>query len=445
MKHVILSIIALVMLNANELKPNDNNERQNKPQEENETELQPILSPLKLLLEDDRQEEKAESNTHAHSHNHSHDEVKQYDFYGHIGVFNKTNLGKTRDNYNNFSASIGLGYNIQDILFFELGVYAATPLYEYPKYNATDNYINKKFLTNTAYIKYVTDNFFNIQAGRYHEDRDWLRHYIQGVGVDIQYGNFKIWANWVDEQAHANREHITDFDVYKNAYDDEFLWAGGLVLDAPFLTISPYYYAMNNFFWSVGGKLESALKNNNGWGYNTILHYVYLKSKISNIDNNHSHDHSHSNLNGDSHIVWLDQEIKYSFDNGSIMFGGGYIQVWKSYFELSSIGNMSRFETHSHNEYNVIEPGGIDSGINTSNMFNANTKTFYGFVGTEIKDVALMVLGRNSKGDSIRQDAYSLGFRWNIMLGVSIGGIGTYMIENKKNLSFVKGYIEFKI
>ena len=442
MKHIILSFAAFAALNADDAIINHSTTQQNQSQqEEYETELKPILSPLKSLLEENTQEEQVESN----ENNDNKDQTKQYDFSGYIGIFNKTNLGSIKDNYNNFSASIELGYNIQNTLFFGIGIYGATPLYEYPKYNAINNYINKKFITNTAYIKYVTEGFFNINAGRYHEDRDWLKHYVQGTGIDIQYNSFKVWANWVDEQAHANREHITDFDIYKNTYNDEFLWAGGLILDVPFFTIAPYYYAMNKYFWSVGGKLESQLKNDNGWGYQTTLHYTYLKSKTNNLKNEHSHDHSHSNLTGDSSIVWFDHEIKYSCENGSVVFGGGYLQVWKSYFELASIGNMSRFETHSHSEYDVIEPGGIDNGINTSNMFNANTRTFYGFVGMEIKDFALMALGRNSKGNNITQDAYSLGFKWNVMLGVSLGGIGTYMIDNKRNLSFIKGYIEFKI
>lgn len=440
MKYIILSFAALVALNAEEMIQNNEVSQPNQSQYD-QTQLQPILSPLRSLLADEEKDNKTESTIN----NHTHYEAKQYSLSGHIGAFNKTNLGKTKDNYNAFSASIGLTYNIQEILFFGLGVYGMTPLYEYPKYNAINNYIEKKFITNTAYVKYVTEGFFSISAGRYHEDRDWLRHYVQGVGIDMQYSGLKVWANWVNEQAHANREHITDFDIYKNTYNGEFLWAGGLVLEIPYFTIEPYYYAMNNYFWSVGGKLESQLTNNDGWGYHTILHYAYLNDKTKNISSDHPHDHLHSDLTGDSSIAWLDQEIKYGFKNGSLLFGGGYVQVWKSYFELANIGNMSRFDTHNHQEYDVIEPGGTDNGINVSNMFNANTRTFYGFIGTEIKDVALMLLGRNSTGSGITQNAYSLGFRWNIMLGVSIGGVGAYMTENKRNLSFLKGYVEFKI
>ena len=106
---------------------------------------------------------------------------------------------------------------------------------------------------------------------------------------------------------------------------------------------------------------------------------------------------------------------------------------------------MSRFEIDGNQMYDVIEPGGLDNGINTSNMFDANTRTIYGFVGTEIGEVALMALLRNSKGGGVTQNAYSLGFKWNATLGVNLGGVGVYMLENKRILSFVKGYVEFRI
>ncbi|RDU57300.1 outer membrane family protein [Helicobacter sp. MIT 99-5507] len=429
MKYIIFSIIASMALNAHE--SNIKQDVQGTQSLENLLLLPPLT--LDSIENNDTKE------------NENKDSTKQYGFAGHVGLFNKTNLGKTKDNYNAFSASLDLTYSLQNTLFFGLGIHIITPLYEYPKYNAINNYIDTRFLTNKAYINYKVDNFFDVTAGRYHEDRDWLKHYVQGVSIDAQYNSFEVWANFVDEQAHANREHVSNFDIYKNAYNDEFLWAAGLNVNIPYITIAPYYYAMNKFFWSVGGKVESKLVKKEGFSYVTTLHYTYLNSKTNNITNDHSHDHSHSNLAGDSSIIWFDQEINYSFNNGSLLFGGGYMQVWKSYFELASMGNMSRFETHSHQEYDVIEPGGIDNGINTSNMFNANTRTFYGFVGTEINKVALMALLRNSKGDGITQNSYSLGFRWNVTLGVNIGGIGAYMIENKRNLSFLKGYVEFRI
>ena len=432
MRYIIFSIIVFVALNANE---------QNTEQTQEMQSLESIISLPPLILDSIEDEEKKNSDEN-HS-NHDHESKKEYDFDMHIGVFNKTNLGKTKDNYNAFSASLNLAYSLQNTLFFGLGVNAITPLYEYPKYNAINNYIDTRFLASTAYIKYKVADFFVITGGRYHEHKDWLRHYVQGIGIDVEYDLFEVWANWVDEQAHANREHMSDFNTYKNAYNNEFLWATGININIPYLSIAPYYYALNKFFWSVGGKLESKLIQKEGFGYATTLHYAYLKSKKNEYS--HDHNHMHSNLEGDSSILWFDQEVNYSFQNGSLSFGAGYIQVWKSYFELANIGNISRFETHSHNAYEVIEPGGMNNGINTSNMFNANTRTFYGFVGTEINKVALMALFRNSKGSGITQDSYSLGFRWNIALGVNIGGIGAYMIENKKNLSFLKGYIEFRI
>ena len=425
MKYIILSIAAFVALNAQE-------SNIDQIQEDIQS-LENILSLPPLILEKIEKNNTQDNNT---NNNNS----KQHGFVTHIGIFNKTNIGEKRDNYNAFNASLKLTYSLQNTLFFGLGIHVVTPLYEYPKYIAINNYIDTRFLANTAYIKYAVDNFFNITAGRYQENKDWLKHYVQGIGINVEYNLFEVWANFVDEQARANREHLSNFNTYKNAYNNEFLWAAGLNLNIPYITIAPYYYAMNKVFWSVGGKLESKFAPKEGFGYTTILHYVYLNSKTNNLFKN-------SSLK-DSSIAWLDQEINYSFKNGSLLFGAGYMQVWKSYFELANIGNMSRFETHSNQAYDVIEPGGIDNGVNTSNMFNANTKTFYGFIGTEIDKVALMALFRKSKGN-VTQHSYSLGFKWNVTLGVNIGGVGVYMTENIRNqrinLSFLKGYIEFRI
>ena len=116
MKHIILSFAAFAALNADDAIINHSTTQQNQSQqEEYETELKPILSPLKSLLEENTQEEQVESN----ENNDNKDQTKQYDFSGYIGIFNKTNLGSIKDNYNNFSASIELGYNIQNTLYIE--------------------------------------------------------------------------------------------------------------------------------------------------------------------------------------------------------------------------------------------------------------------------------------------------------------------------------------
>ncbi|RAX51794.1 hypothetical protein CCY99_08315 [Helicobacter sp. 16-1353] len=382
---------------------------------------------------------------HNHDHSHDHDSILN-SFYGHVGIFGKTNmLGKENDSYGVFSASMGLTYNVQDMLYFGLGIYGMTPFMEYPSqtHNAK-NYVHSKFITNNAYAKYIAEGFFSITGGRYHEDRDWLRHYVQGIGIDINYNWISVWGNWVDEQAHANREHVHDFDVYKTTYNKQWLAAGGINVNLFGIEIEPQYYYLNNIFWSVGGKIALDIDISENWNSTTTLHYVSLHAKTDHVMHAHG-DHAHEKDLGNSSIFWAEEALKYSLYNSSILFGAGFTKVWKSYFELANIGNTSRFETHSHTGYDVIEPGGIENGKNTTNMFDANTRTIYGFVGFEIDKFSLMFLGRNSKSKEERQDQYSLGAKWNIIEGVYIGGVGVYMMENKRNMSFAKGYIEFAI
>lgn len=373
----------------------------------------------------------------------SHSDSILNSFYGHAGFFGKTNiLGKNKDSYGVFSASIGLTYNVQDMLFFNIGIYGMTPFMEYPN-GITRDYVSSKFNTNNAYVKYITEGFFSVTVGRYHEERDWLKHYVQGAGIDIDYNWIKIWGNWVDEQAHANREHLTDFNIFKNTYNKQWLGAAGINLNMFGIDLEPYYYYMNNYFWSAGGKIGADIDIGKEWNSKTIVHYAYLDSKVDVSPD------SHSNVNlqqaDTSSLFWFEEAIKYQKNEDSVIFGAGFIKVWKSYFKLANLGNMSRFETHSDKDYDVIEPGGLDNGTNTSNMFNANTRTIYGFVGFKIKDFSMMILGRNSKGNGIIQDSYSLGGKWKIIDGINIGGVGVYMMENKRNMSFAKGYIEFAI
>ena len=98
LKYIISSIIAFVALNAQEA-----NIGQNTQESMQSLEDMILLPPLTL---DDIEDDDTDSH-----HDHNHDNLTQYGFSGHIGVFNKTNLGKTKDNYNAFSASLGLTYS----------------------------------------------------------------------------------------------------------------------------------------------------------------------------------------------------------------------------------------------------------------------------------------------------------------------------------------------
>lgn len=374
--------------------------------------------------------------------------------YGHIGFFGKSNVlnHSVGGSYGIATGSVGLTYNFKRIVFVDIGIYGVGKLSGHYNENILQNpnIKHSDFVTHRANIKYVaTDSSYNelfdITLGRFQENRDWIKNYAQGMKLNVNYGWLKVWLDWLDDQAYVNREYVTDFDIFKQAYNNQWLIAGGLGLSAFGIDMLPYYYYLNDNFWAAGGKLENNIKfASKAWSNRGVLHYAYLNNKREFMVNEDKK----------SQILWIEEMFKYRNTNKSVSFGAGYVQVWGSYFELANIGNMSRFETYNNQDYGIMSPGGIDDSPNSTNMFFANTRTIYGFVGFRIGDFAMMLLGRNSVGDSsyllapigkIRQDQYSLGGRYKIVDGLYIGGIATFMMENRVNKSYAKGYLEFRI
>ncbi len=367
--------------------------------------------------------------------------------YGHIGFFGKTNmLGKNNDSYGVFSGSMGLTYDFLNSIYLNVGIYGIAPFMDYPSRNS-DKYVTSKFVTNNAYIKYKAEGFYSISIGRYREDRDWLKHYVQGVGIDINYSAIKVWGNWVDEQAHVSREYLTDFDIYKKYYNRQWLIASGIGINIIGLEIAPYYYLMNDNFWAAGTKVGLDFDINKEWNTTTTMHYALLHAKTDINHKNYNNDIQGSSMqNGEeSSILWIEEALSYQKDIHSVIFGAGYIKVWDAYFELANMGNISRFETDSYYGYNGIEPGEIYNGTNSGNTFNANTSTIYGFLGYKMDIFSTMLLGRYSKSNTTKQDLYSIGAKWKIVDGLYIGGVVAYMKENGTNMSFAKGYFEFAL
>ncbi|RDU62898.1 outer membrane family protein [Helicobacter sp. MIT 14-3879] len=372
--------------------------------------------------------------------------------YGHIGFFGKTNVlnHSVFNSYGVFSGSVGLVYDFKKIVFVDIGLYGMLPISGNNHSNILrdSNLSHSAFTTYRANVKYVaTDSyyneFFDITIGRFQERRDWIRNYAQGVQLNANYGWVKVWLDWLDEQAYVNREYVTDFNVFKKVYNDEWLIAGGLGLSVFGVDVLPYYYYMNNNFWAAGGKLGIDIEfNNKTWRNIAILHYVYLNNK-RNFRENESKK---------SQILWLEEMLRYKIDDKSVSFGLGYVQIFGSYFELANIGNISRFDTYNTQGYGIMSPGGIDNGGNSTNMFFSDTRSIYGFLGFRIGNFSMMFLGRNSNNNSkplienrINQHQYSLGARYRIIEGLYLGGVGVFMLENRLNKSYAKGYIEFRI
>lgn len=383
--------------------------------------------------------------------------------YGHIGFFGKSNIlnKSVGGSYGVFSASVGLQYDFQKAVFLDLGIYGLSPIVGgkmQNKYALNDALTHSYFVPNRASVKYVAkDEFqnevFDITAGRFQAKRDWIRNFVQGVSVNTNYEWFKLWLDWVDEQAITHREYLSDFNIFKNRYDGRWLIATGLGASVFGVDVLPYYYFLCANLWAVGGKLGLDIDfANKKWRSVTTAHYVYAKNKRDFRAN------ALDSGSNESQILWLEEVFRWRSNNKIVSFGLGYARIFGAAFELANLGNISRFESYNTQGYGIMGAGGIDNGGNSSNMFFADTQSFYGFVGFKIDDFSIMFLGRNSQGKNsfvdlsalqnatkLNQHQYSLGARWRIVEGLYVGGVGAFMLENSTNKSYAKGYIEFRI
>ena len=378
--------------------------------------------------------------------------------YGHIGFFGKTNANKSvKEHFLLFSGSVGLVYDFKEMVFLDIGIYGASNFIGV-KPRATRAKSN--FIAHRANIKYIArDEFqnevFAISAGRFQARRDWIRNFVQGVSVNVNYEWFGLWLDWVDEQAHAYREYVSDFDTFKKRYNNHWLIATGLGAVRLFgVDVQPYYYHLHKNLWAVGSKLGLDIDfANKKWRSVSTAHYVYARNKrdfgaFGGFDDVGGIAENPSNA---SQILLLEQVFRWRVKEKAVSIGLGYVRVFGAPFELANVGNMSRFEGYNTQGYGIMGAGGIDNGGNASNMFFADTQSFYGFVGFKIDDFSMMFLGRNSQGKSIdlstnlNQHQYALGARWRIVEGLYVGGVGAFMLENKVNKSYAKGFVEFRI
>ena len=342
-------------------------------------------------------------------------------------------------------------------LDFGLGISAFVPFGMDTTFGGTRyEYIESKFITNTAYVGYEKkfENLsLGIKTGRFEDEFDWVGHSLQGAHAYIQIPYAKLYGLWIDEQAHITREFATDFDFYRRLYDGKNLFAGGLELTLPFVQLSPFAYHMQEFFDVFGGKAILSFGGVDGWHSTTLLHYAYLHSTFAH-HSHHEHDHSHDDGHGhtigergDTYLIWLEQGIAY----GNLLeFGAGYQKVGNHFFEIANMGSTSRFEAHNHahNGFGVIQPGGMHSGSQSTNMYEERASTIYGFVDIGFSKGAIEILGRDSRSAHRIQSAYSLGVRYAATLDVELGAIGVYMLERLEhqsaiNRSFGKAYVQY--
>lgn len=370
--------------------------------------------------------------------------------YGHIGFFGKTNANKNlKEHFLLFTGSVGLMYDFKKMVFLDIGIYGASNFI-----GATPPHTRAKssFVAHRANLKYIAyDEFqnevFDISAGRFQSRRDWIRNLVQGVSLNANYEWFRLWLDWVDEQAVAYREYLSDFDTFKRRYGNHWLIATGLGASVFGVDVLPYYYYFHKNLWAAGGKLGfDADFAGKKWRSVTNAHFVYAKNQ-----RNFGAEYGLDSAKNTSQILWAEQIFRWRFKEKAVSLGLGYIRVFGNAFELANVGNSSRFEGYNTQGYGIMGAGGIDNGGNSSNLFFADTQSFYGFVGFKISDFTMAFLGRNSQGKSLdlathlNQHQYSLSARWRIVEGLYIGGVGAFMMENKVNKSYAKGYVEFRI
>lgn len=395
-----------------------------------------------------------------HHHHHHSDPVE---FHANVGLFGKSSAfaslrdNARRDSYSMLYATMLMKAQAFETIDFGLGISAFVPFSMDTTFGGSRyNYIESRFTTSTAYVGYEKkfENLsFGIKAGRFEDEFDWVGHSLQGAYGYIQNPYFKLYGLWVDEQAHITREFATDFNFYRHLYDGKNLFAGGFNLTLPFVEIAPFAYHMQEFFDVFGGKVILSFGGVDGWQSTTFLHYAYLNSTFahnSHHDHDHSHDDGHGHTTGergDTFLIWAEQAIAY---RDLLEFGAGYQKVGNHFFEIANMGSISRFEAHNHahNGFGVIQPGGMHSGSQTTNMYEEHTSSIYGFVDVNFGKGAVEILGRDSRSVSKIQSAYSLGVRYAATLDVEIGAIGVYMLERLEhqstiNRSFGKAYVQY--
>lgn len=401
--------------------------------------------------------------THDEGGHHHHHHSDPVEFRAHIGLFGKSSaLASSRDNarrdsYSMLYTTMLMKAQAFESLDFGLGISAFVPFGMDTTFGGTRyEYIESKFITNTAYVGYEKkfENLsLGIKTGRFEDEFDWVGHSLQGAHAYIQIPYAKLYGLWIDEQAHITREFATDFDFYRHLYDGKNLFAGGLELTLPFVQLSPFAYHMQEFFDVFGGKAILSFGGVDGWHSTTLLHYAYLHSTFAH-HSHHEHDHSHDDGHGhtigergDTYLIWLEQGIAY----GNLLeFGAGYQKVGNHFFEIANMGSTSRFEAHNHahNGFGVIQPGGMHSGSQSTNMYEERASTIYGFVDIGFSKGAIEILGRDSRSAHKIQSAYSLGVRYAATLDVELGAIGVYMLERLEhqsaiNRSFGKAYVQY--
>ena len=279
--------------------------------------------------------------------------------YGHIGFFGKSNIlnKSVGGSYGVFSASVGLQYDFQKAVFLDLGIYGLSPIVGgkmQNKYALNDALTHSYFVPNRASVKYVAkDEFqnevFDITAGRFQAKRDWIRNFVQGVSVNTNYEWFKLWLDWVDEQAIAHREYLSDFNIFKNRYDGRWLIATGLGASVFGVDVLPYYYFLCANLWAVGGKLGLDIDfANKKWRSVTTAHYVYAKNKRDFRAN------ALDSGSNESQILWLEEVFRWRSNNKIVSFGLGYARIFGAAFEIANLGNISRFESYNTQGYGIM-------------------------------------------------------------------------------------------
>lgn len=401
--------------------------------------------------------------------------------YGHLGVFGKSSvLGKIKDSYMTAHFAANLAYNFynkgETSATAVIGIWGATSLlggalrhnaHEYIGNHLGDE-VGNDWNNNNSYLEFRHKSF-SIMAGRFDAEVDWVGEHMQGVHIEYDYGFGELYATWINEYAHSSREETSNFVEFKELY----YGANEFVVGSRFGTQENqfgdiYAYHLTDFFTVGGVKLDAQIPFGEFYSLRLLAHGNYLHSyrqgwALGSVNENRKLGHTY--------LATAQPSISYKGFNLGWVLGAGYTRTGNNdYLQAHMGGNMYVFEAEDDTPFmfNVIAPGGWHNGTHQTSMFQANTDSYYAFWALRYKRVAFNLTARHSLGKEQRelggeQLQVALGFGWNIYGGLTLGAVGVYMEQKRRdnteeflagiegagevkpiNTSYAKAFLEYR-
>ncbi len=246
------------------------------------------------------------------------DAFKRGLIYGHAGLLFQQSISDA-PTYGDINLSIG--YETRRYLGYKFGAEAwlIPKLYEAKK----NDFINGQtyFDAPQLYADYYNQyEKFGGTIGRYKIDEEWLTHYNEGLSVNYErFSNVSLSFSWALRNAYITNYYSQNFKVFGNYINAK--WTGGAfylratitIPQAP-ITITPYLYAVPDFFIAPGLKGELDLPITQKILFRGIIHlasYVELNNTRKSLNS------------GGGGFIWGEAGIDWR----GFRFGGGIVNT----------------------------------------------------------------------------------------------------------------------